>query len=222
MKRKEDFISDKRRISYLGAVYNRIYRGGSVLIEGGYGVGKSRFLQLIAPKRLRGVRVESLFGVHEIMASILRELDYETKAHYRRTPEYLKTICGLSDCFLVMDEANDLDRRVWPYFKRIMDAGVPVVMAGLPRVRTFLKSEHPDILSRLKTLVLYPIVVEDFIEQYKDIEAEAVEQIYVAAGGDMRKFKEICTDCRDRAGELKYSFVDVNLALEFIAGLPQP
>ncbi len=89
MKRKEDFISDKRRISYLGAVYNRIYRGGSVLIEGGYGVGKSRFLQLIAPKRLRGVRVESLFGVHEIMASILRELDYETKAHCRRTPEYL-------------------------------------------------------------------------------------------------------------------------------------
>ncbi len=90
-----------------------------------------------------------------------------------------------------MDEANDLDRRVWSYFKRIMDAGVPVVMAGLLRVRTFLKSEHPDILSRLKTLVLYPIVVEDFIEQYKDIEAEAVEQLYVAAGGDMRKFKEI-------------------------------
>ncbi len=56
----------------------------------------------------------------------------------------------------------------------------------------------------------------------KDIEVEAGEQIYVAAGGDMRKFKEICTDCRDRAGELKYSFVDVNLALEFIAGLPQP
>ena len=222
MKRKESFINDKRRISYLGAVYNRIYRGKSVLIEGDYGVGKSRFLKLIAPKKLTGVRVESLFGVHETIASILRELNYETTAHYRRTPEYLKTICGLSDCFLLMDEANDLDPSVWPYFKRIMDSGVPVVMAGLPRVRTFLKSEHPDILSRLKTLVLYPIVVEDFIEQYEDIEAEAVEQIYVAARGDMRKFKEICTDCRDRARELEYSFVDVNLALEFIAGLPSP
>ncbi|MCP4751234.1 MAG: ATP-binding protein, partial [Proteobacteria bacterium] len=170
MARKENFINDKRRISYLGAVYNRIYRGRSIMIEGDYGVGKSRFLKLIAPKKLRGVRVESLFGVHETMASILRELNYETTAHYRRTPEYLKTICRLSDCFLVIDEANDLDRRIWPYFKRIMDAKVPIVLAGLPRVRTFLKSEHPDILSRLKILVLFPIMVEDFIEEYKDIE----------------------------------------------------
>ena len=220
MKRKESFINDKRRISYLGAVYNRIYRGRSVLLEGDYGVGKSRFLNLIAPRKLRGVRVESLFGVHETMASILRELNYETGAHYTRTPGYLKTICALTDCFLILDEANDLDRRLWPYLKRIMDARVPVVMAGLPSVRTFLKSEHPDILSRLKTLVLYPVSVEDFIEQCDDIESEAVEQIYMAARKDMRKFKEICTDCRDRARELKYSFVDVNLALEFISNLP--
>ena len=45
MKRKEDFINDKRRVAYLGAIYNRIYRGQSVLIEGDYGVGKSRFLK---------------------------------------------------------------------------------------------------------------------------------------------------------------------------------
>jgi thymidine kinase len=220
MARKESFINDKRRISYLGAVYNRIYRGRSIMIEGDYGVGKSRFLKLIAPKKLRTVRVESLFGVHETMAAILRELNYETTAHYRRTPEYLKMIRGLSDCFLVIDEANDLDRRIWPYFKRIMDAKVPIVLAGLPRVRTFLKSEHPDILSRLKILVLFPIMVEDFIEEYKDIEPQAVEQIYIAARGDMRKFKEICTDCRDRARELEHSFVDVNLALEFLSDLP--
>ena len=38
--------------------------------------------------------------------------------------------------------------------------------------------------------------------------------------GDMRKFKEICTDCRDKAKELKIPFVDINLALEFISDLP--
>lgn len=43
MTQKENFISDKRRISYLSAIYNRIYRGQSVLIEGDYGVGKTRF-----------------------------------------------------------------------------------------------------------------------------------------------------------------------------------
>lgn len=217
---KEDFISDKRRISYLSATYNRIYRGKSVLIEGDFGAGKTRFLQLLRPKKLHAVWVESLFNIHEILAAILKELNYDTTATYRRTPQYLKMIRNLSNCFIIIDEASDLDTRVWPYLKRIIDAGVPMVFAGQPNVRTYLSRNHPDILSRLKTLMLYPIVVEDFIENCKDIQQEAVEQIYMAVKGDMRKFEEICTDCRDRAKELNYKFVDVNLALEFISDLP--
>ena len=220
MKRKESFINDKRRVSYLSAIYNRIYRGQSVLIEGDYGVGKTKFLKLLHPKKLHAVWVESLFNIHETLASILKEPNYDTIATYRRTPEYLKRVCNLSSCFLIIDEANDLDRRIWPYMKRIIDAGIPIVFAGLPKVRTFLTSEHPDILSRLKTLVLYPIVVEDFVIEFKDIEQEAIEQLYMVTKGDMRKFKEICTDCRDKARELKYPFVDLNLALEFISDLP--
>lgn len=217
---KEAFISDKRRVSYLRATYTRIYRGQSVLIEGDFGAGKTRFLGLLRPKKLHAVWVESLFNIHETLASILRELNYDTTATYRRTPQYLKMICNLSNCFIIIDEANDLDPRVWPYLKRIIDAGVPIVFAGLPKVRTYLTRNHPDILSRLKTLILYPIVVEDFILEYTDIKQEAIEQIYMAVKGDMRKFKEICTDCQDRAKELDYKFVDINLALEFIADLP--
>jgi len=217
---KEDFISDKRRVSYLSATYNRIYRGKNVLIEGDFGAGKTRFLKLLRPKQLNAVWAESLFNVHEILAAILKELNYDTTATYRRTPQYLKMICKLSNCFIIMDEANDLDPRVWPYLKRIIDAGVPMVFAGQPNVRTYLSRSHPDILSRLKTLMLYPIVVEDFIENCKDIQQEAVEQIYMAVKGDMRKFKEICTDCQDRAKELNHNFVDINLALEFISDLP--
>ena len=220
MAQKESFISDKRRISYLSAIYNRIYRGQSVLIEGDYGVGKTRFLNLLRPKKLHAVRVESLFNIHVTLALILKELNYNTTATYRRTPEYLKKICNLSACFIIIDEASDLDNRVWPYFKRIIDAGIPMVFAGLPQVRTYLTSEHPDILSRLKTLILYPIVVEDFIAEYNDFKQEAVEQIYMATKGDMRKFKEICTDCRDKAKEMNYAFVDLNLALEYISDLP--
>lgn len=220
MKRKENFINDKRRISYLSAVHGRIRRGQSVLIEGGYGVGKTRFLKLIQPKKLRRVCVESLFNVHEILASILRELNYEAVASYHKTPGHLKSICGLSNFMIVIDEANDLDRKVWPYLKRIIDADIPIILAGLPKVRTFLASEYPDLLSRLKTLILYPIVVEDFILEYKDFEAEAIEQIYMGVEGDMRKFKEICTDCRDKAKELNQSFVEVNLALSLIDDLP--
>jgi len=205
---KEDFISDKRRVSYLSATDDRIYRGRSVLIEGGFGAGKTRFLELLRPKKLHPIWVESLFNIHETLASILKELNYDTTATYRRSPQYLKMICNLSNCFIIIDEASDLDTRVWPYLKQIIDAGVPIVFAGLPKVRTYLSRTHPDILSRLKTLVLYPIVVEDFIAEYKDIQQEAIEQIYMAVRGDMRKFKEICTDCRDRAKELNYKFVD--------------
>ena len=222
MKRKESFINDKRRVSYLSKTYYRINHGKSVLIEGGYGAGKTRFLELIKPKKLRSVWVESLFNIHEILASILRELDYEASAGYRSSPHYLRTICGLSDYFLLIDEANDLDRRVWPYLKRIIDAQVPIVLAGLPKVRTFLTTEHPDILSRLKTLILYPIEVEDFILENKDFEPEGIEQIYAFVKGDMRKFDEILTDCRERAKELKHSFVDVNLVLSLLSELQHP
>ena len=72
MKRKEDFINDKRRVAYLSAIYNRIYRGQSVLIEGDYGVGKSRFLKLLRPKKLHPVWVESLFNIHETLAAMIQ------------------------------------------------------------------------------------------------------------------------------------------------------
>ncbi len=219
--RKEAFINDKRRISYLSSVYTRIYRGQSVLIEGAYGVGKTRFLELIKPKKLMPVCLESLDNKHEILASVLQGLDYESIASHWRTSAHLKKICTLSGFFIVIDEANDLDRRVWPYFKRIIDAGIPMVFAGLPNVRTYLASEHPDILSRLKVLTLFPIVVEDFIEKYKNnISQEAVEQIYAVTNSDMRKFEEICSDCIYKAKQLKYSLVDINLALTFLTNLP--
>lgn len=70
--------------------------------------------------------METLFNIHELLASILQELNYDAKATYRRTPHHLKQICSLSGFFIVMDESNDLDRRAWPYLKRIIDAGVPI------------------------------------------------------------------------------------------------
>ena len=69
-------------------------------------------------------------------------------------------------------------------------------------------------------MVLYPIEVEEFILDYKDFEPEAVELIYVTTNGDMRKFKEVCTDCKDKAKELDQGIVDVDLALSFLSDLP--
>ena len=213
----DQFIHDKRRRSYLGVIYNSIYRGKSVLIEGDYGVGKSCFLDLIKPKKLKKVRLESLDKTHEILAAILEQLNYDVKPTYHRCSRHLKMITSLNNFVIIVDESNDLDPRVWPYFKRIMDAKIPVLFAGSPKVRTWLSNEHPDILSRLKLLILYPLMVDDFIQEYKNFEPEAVEQIYAATGSDMRKFKEVCIDCLDKADEQKLSKVDVNLALSILS-----
>ncbi|MDM8538056.1 ATP-binding protein [Desulfobacterales bacterium HSG17] len=219
MKRKVDFINDKRRISYLRAIYNRIYRGNSVLIEGNYGAGKTKFLELITPKKRKRICLESLDNIHEILASILRQLDYEAIPTYRRTSKHLKMIKELSGFVIIIDEASDLDKRVWPYFKRIIDARIPIIFTGLPKVRTFLLNEHPDIVSRLKILTLYPIIVEDFIMEYNDFEPEAIEQIYSKTSGDMRKFSEVCEDCRDKAKELELDMIELEMALSFLSEL---
>lgn len=221
-KRKEIFINDKRRISYLHAIYNTVYRGKSILIEGDHGAGKSSFLELIKPNKLQVVYLESLDKTHELLASILQQLKFDAKPAYHTMSQHLKMINELNGFVIIVDEANDLDRRVWPYFKRIIDSQIPCVFAGLPKVRTYLTNEHPDILSRLKLLLLYPIMIEDFILDYNDFEAEAVEQIYATTGNDMRKFEEICADCRDKAVELKQDTVDVNLALSFLSEYHHP
>jgi len=91
--RKEHFINDERRRSYLASVYTRMYRGKSALIEGAYGAGKTRFLQLIKPKKLKPVWLESLDNKHEILASILQELNYEgvaTQAHIPKSEKDLQ------------------------------------------------------------------------------------------------------------------------------------
>ena len=220
MKRKSKFkfISDKRRKSYINAVNARISRGKSVLVEGNYGSGKSSFLELIEPKNMRVITAEPLSNIHHILPQLLRQLDYDANMDYRRTPQYLDMLCNSDKQFTIMiDEVNELDKRVWSYLKRITDSGVPMVLAGLPKVRTFLEREYPDILSRLKVLVLYPVEVDDFISDYKDrFEPEAVEQIYAHTRGDMRKFQEITEDCLDKAAELKLVKVDVMLVLEFL------
>jgi thymidine kinase len=216
-KRKENYISDKRRLSCTHAIYSRLYRGKSILIEGDYGVGKSQFLKRINPKKLEMISLESLNKTHELLASILQQLNFEAKSAYHLMSQHLTQINKQTGFAIIIDEANDLDYRVWPYFKRIIDANIPIIFAGSPKVRTYLTHSHPDILSRLKVLVLYPIIVEDFILECKEFEPEAIEQIYVSTGGDMRRFKEICTDCRDKAAELKHSKIDVNLAMSFLA-----
>jgi DNA-binding NtrC family response regulator len=75
----------------------------SVLIEGEYGVGKTRFLELIKPKKRKILWVESLNNIHEILASILQQLDYQAPSSWRRTSKHLKMIKALSGFIIIID-----------------------------------------------------------------------------------------------------------------------
>ncbi len=212
-----DFISDKRRVSYQHAIYARMYMGKSVLIEGAFGSGKSSFLrQFVNPQKLQVIQVESLDNIHTVLAQMLRALEYEASPNAYYTSQNLRTVCGLAGNFVVfVDEANDIQKQSWPYWKRIMDAGIPCVFAGLASVRTYLRGSHPDILSRLKVLPLYPVAVEDFIAASPDFEGVAVEHLYNCTGGDMRKFEEIIEDCRNKLSESGEGMVTLEMALQF-------
>jgi len=206
---KKKFIKDAQREMALNAVYNRMRRGKSSMILAEYGHGKTSLLQMLRPRKKKLVWVESLGGVHHILAEILSQVAYECdpKAHLKmkHLSEIRKYCAG--NAIVIIDECNDLQPVVWPYLKRIMDAGVPILLAGLPKVKYFLREKHGDILSRLKIIDLQSVGVDDFKKKFVIFEPEAIDVVYGESGGNMRRMEELIDDCIDK-------FEEINKGLE--------
>jgi len=77
--RKEVYVRDKLRDSFLNVINNRIERGKSSLIIGTYGCGKTGLLRQIKPKK-RVAWVNSVQPVHLILANILDQLGRKVNA----------------------------------------------------------------------------------------------------------------------------------------------
>ena len=94
---------------------------------------------------------------------------------------------------------------------------IPVLSLIIMKIQQKSEDDHSN---KIIPKIQHGWFVEDFIAEYKNFSSEAIEQIYAATDGDMRKFEEICIECQDKAKELKYSLVDINLALTVLTDLP--
>jgi len=218
------YIKDDIREAYLNAINNRIRNGKSALVVGKYGCGKSSLLDQVRPPKKRPVvRIESLAPLHHLLSSILVQLNYAVnRKSTGNALLHLEEICTVGKekrAVIIIDEANDLRPQIWAFLKRIMNAEIPVIMAGLPKTEAYLERDHADILSRLKVLRLQPVRLETFKQCWSDkFTPDALDLIYGAAGENMRVFDEICDDCRDKAQEMKAPQVTVDIAMMFIDG----
>jgi len=220
------YIEDERRKRYMNAVQNRIREGKSVLIYGRFGCGKSEFIrQIETPQRCKRIEIESLASVHVILGTILETMgiaDFSIKPpSAMHKSRYLQAIKGIDKKYLlIIDEANDLKKQTWPYLKRIMDAGVSIILSGKPKIIQFLENNHKDILSRLKLLPLVPVGPEDFKAALPDFDPLAVEIIYGEVNNDIRKMtEELIPDCRNYITANNYEKVTPEVANMFCDAL---
>jgi hypothetical protein len=155
-------IQDDIRTSFLNVIYKRIQQGKSSLVIGGIGSGKTKFLDMIQPKRKTVPYVQSLGSLNYILVSILRKSKFLFTPKMNRSAEYLDAICNIKDLVIIIDDTNDLRTIVFRYIKRIMDAEIPVIMTGNPEAQMIMRESHEDIFCRLKVLNLPPVSVVDF------------------------------------------------------------
>ena len=102
------------------------------------------------------------------------------------------------------------------FLKRMMDAGIPLVMAGTPEITTLLKQNHEDVLARLRILNLTPLSILDFKDNYAQFEKDTLELISGFSFGNMWIFKEICEEGLEKLKEARLTKVTVNLVHQII------
>jgi len=217
--RKEVFVRDKLRESFLNVINNRIERGKSSLIIGQYGSGKTGLPGQVKPKK-RVAWVNTVQPVHIIFADILEQLGRKVNPRNLQNKGLYLNMILEQQFVMLIDEANDIRPAFYPYLKRIIDSGSPAVMAGLDddrrSIEAYLSENCPDILSRFRVLRLKPVDSEDLKKAMPGFETDTIDVLYGAAGGNLRIFSDLCDDAADKAVEMKSEKVTVAIAVLFV------
>ncbi len=216
MKKKGKLIIDDMRRSFRNDIHKRIKKGKSTLITGEVGSGKTKLLGLIRPKKLTISNVESLGSVNCILLSILQQRKYKFTSKMDKSVEYLHAVCKIKNIAILIDDLDDLRPSVFRYLKRIMNAEIPIVMAGQPEIETIMAERHEDVFCRLKVLNLQPVSVADFKKFLPQFAPDTLEVIFGASFGNMWRFDEICEQCLEETSRLKRKRATMDIVEKFV------
>jgi hypothetical protein len=204
------FIKDPARQFCLNAINSHIARKASVLITANHGCGKTQLLRQIQ-NTAATVRVRSLGSLHQVLGRIA-EIKETLPMH---KDKYLDYRCE-HPTTIIIDEAQDLDRGIWPYFKIMADHGNSLILAGRSGIYDTLQNRHPDMLSRLTHIKLEPLSEDDMFDLVKnDFDADAFSIIY-GSTYDMRTMRRHIDNCRDYINANGLTKVDIDVVTKFV------
>jgi replication-associated recombination protein RarA len=215
MSNKKPYLVDENRQKCINAVNSHVKRNASVLFTGDYGSGKTEFLKQLNKKELNKplIKVCSLFPLYKILGDMAEVQNVSP----RQKAEYLNKICGKQKVFII-DEAQDLDKKVFPYFKLIIDSGNSLIMAGRPQIHEILANDYPDLLSRFTHIEINILGYEQLLELLKGqycFDDDAVDYLY-GASNNMRQMINIAENCYESMKADKLLTVNEDMVREFI------
>lgn len=209
-----DFIVDTLREQKLKITNRRIAQKRSVLWVGEFGTGKTALLNQLNKQHPNARRLSGLGGLAQILGEMAGEPD--TKSW--RKNEYIKTI-RRNPQLIFIDEAQHLNKALFPYLKDFIEHGNVFLLAGLNTVvGRMLDSNNQDVLSRFMQIEIHPVPIDDLQAALtKDFTEEAFIEIYTSSEST-RVLAEVVDDCRLYAQEIGITLITLDIARKIIAG----
>jgi len=210
-------IIDQKRKKFLEEIIYRMNRQRSVMLIGEFGVGKTTLLNQIKAEHTvlkKIITIESLDPIESILADIINQVNQEGAVGTRtRVPRHLRKVRSLKNIGIMVDEAHELRRSTWPYFKRIMDSGIPILFAGMPELRDYIEERHGDIRSRLRVFELEEVAREEITSHIcEKIPEEVLKYLLGFCDSNMRYFFEYLEDCKRMAKKMGKDQIDMEVA----------
>ena len=205
-----DFIKDENRESIFKWVDLRVQKNRSIMIIGETGSGKTELGKKL--KEIHNLIQVSPFGT---VTQLLGEMNGVTDVQkWRGSSHYLHQLKRHPKRVL-MDEAQELDRRIFPRMKELMDCGNTFVLLGREPLVDIMEDYFPDLMDRFLRVDIEPLSIDDFEVNLPMFDKKAL-MLIDGKDSSMRVKTDIMDDCLRYIKENGMDRVTVEVVEEFI------